>query len=273
MEAVRFVKSATALSLLGMCAAVGATAAGGGADGRFEKRESSHFVLLQDVDIDESGGFHGSRRFEQQVLKTLEAAYATVDELIGLRPRRKITVTIWDPAIFDARFAHLFRFPAAGFYGGTVHVRGGTKVDSALARVLNHELVHAAFDAAAPSLRLPAWLNEGTAEWVEARAIGKRWLSEPERRFLQQASARNLLFGLDQLSAGSFGGFQTDAARLAYLQSYAFIDYLARTYGDRRLRDLARELVRTGNLQRAVSKIFKRDLSRLEQAFRDSLRS
>ena len=34
-----------------------------GADGEFEKRTSSHFVLLQDVDIDETSGLRGSRRF------------------------------------------------------------------------------------------------------------------------------------------------------------------------------------------------------------------
>ena len=33
-----------------------------GADGHFERRDSFHFTLYQDVDIDEYGGFHGSRR-------------------------------------------------------------------------------------------------------------------------------------------------------------------------------------------------------------------
>ena len=55
-------------------AAGGASAADRGADGRFEKRTSSHFVLYQDVDIDEVGGIRGSRRFEQQVLDELGAS-------------------------------------------------------------------------------------------------------------------------------------------------------------------------------------------------------
>ena len=45
-----------------------------GADGKFEKRASSHFVLYQDVAIDESSGLRGSRRFEQLVLAELETA-------------------------------------------------------------------------------------------------------------------------------------------------------------------------------------------------------
>jgi hypothetical protein len=143
-----------------------------GADGRFDTRTSSHFVLHQDVDIDESGGFRGSRRFEQQVLDTLERAYENLDRLLGLRPERKLDVVVYDPAIFDSQFAGLFRFQAAGFYAGLIRVRGATELDVPLMRVLHHELVHAALDAAAPSLVLPAWVNEGGAEWFEARVLG-----------------------------------------------------------------------------------------------------
>ena len=45
------------------------------ADGRFEHRDSFHFTLFQDVDIDQSGGFYGSRRFEQQLLAELEPPF------------------------------------------------------------------------------------------------------------------------------------------------------------------------------------------------------
>ena len=39
-----------------------------GADGVFDERTSSHFRLLQDVDLDRSTGPSGSRRFEIEVL-------------------------------------------------------------------------------------------------------------------------------------------------------------------------------------------------------------
>ena len=56
------------------------TALDRGADGKFSKRDSSHFVLFQDVDIDESAGLRGSRRFEQDVLEAFQhvAVYAGV---------------------------------------------------------------------------------------------------------------------------------------------------------------------------------------------------
>jgi hypothetical protein len=267
--------SATRSGLLGCLAicllAPAAAARDRGADGEFEKRTSSHFVLLQDVDIDESSGLRGSRRFEQQVLETLEKAYDRLGESLGLRPPRPITVMVYDPGLFDAQFAPLFRFNVAGFYRGTVHVRGGTRMSDRLVRVLHHELVHAAFDAAAPSLVLPAWFNEGVSEWFEARSVGQHGLRPREHQMLANAANSGRLFSLGQLSRPNLGGFDSNAAHLAYVQSFAFIDFLSVRQGDRALRDLCREVVRTQNLERAVQKTQRQSLPRLEQQFRESL--
>jgi hypothetical protein len=238
-----------------------------GADGSFEKRESSHFVLYQDVDIDRSSGFHGSRRFENKVLAALEEAYDELDDALGLRPSRRIEVMVYDPALFDAQFSSRFRFSAAGFYNGTIYIRGGTRVDAALIRTLHHELVHAAFDAEAPSLVLPAWLNEGIAEWFEARAVGKRGLSSREGAALAEAARQGQLFSLWQLSDPSFAQLGPRSAQLAYLQSYAFIEYLTRSHGDDSLRRLCNTLLRKRNLDRAFKLTYRSDLPELEERF------
>lgn len=162
-------------------------AAGSGADGRFEERESSHFVLYQDVDIDRRSGFHGAARFEKEVLRSLESAYVSMDRWLGLRPERKLPVYVYDPGVFDAQFGGLFKFSVAGFYAGAIRIRGDVAVTQRLSRTLHHELVHAALDAAAPSLAAPAWWNEGLAEWFEARAHGARRLTVGEWGALQRA--------------------------------------------------------------------------------------
>ena len=110
--------------LPGLAAAVGDR----GADGDFERRDSFHFTLFQDVDIDESAGLYGSRKFEQDLLHELEAAFDRLDQILGLRPEEKLVVYVWDPRLFDAQYRHLFRFPAAGFYGGAIHIRGDTRI-------------------------------------------------------------------------------------------------------------------------------------------------
>lgn len=238
-----------------------------GADGSFEKRTSSHFVLYQDVDIDRTSGLRGSRNFENQVLDTLESAYDLLDSYLALRPRRKMDVVIYDPGLFDAQFAGLFRFPAAGFYSGTIHVRGDVRVTQALVRTLHHELVHAAFDAAAPSIGLPAWFNEGLAEWFEARAVGRRQLSPWQFQALSQRASRGALFSLAELSGRSFAPLGPDAAQLAYLQSYAFIDHITHEYGERSLNRLCATLLRKRSLDRAFKLTYRRDLGELEDGF------
>ncbi len=75
-----------------------------GADGEFGHRSSAHFELYQDVAIDRAGGFRGTRHFEQQILTELESAYDQLDDYLGLRPRRKIEVVIYDPRVFDQLF-------------------------------------------------------------------------------------------------------------------------------------------------------------------------
>ncbi|TDI27324.1 MAG: hypothetical protein E2P06_00775 [Acidobacteria bacterium] len=241
--------------------------AGRGADGKFEKRESSHFVLFQDVDIDQSSGLRGSRRFEQQVLAELERAYQALDGLLGLRPPHKIQVVIYDPGIFDAQFAGLFRFQAAGFYHGVVRIRGFTQVTVQLARVLHHELAHAAFDAAAPSLVLPAWLNEGVAEWFGARADGKRHLDRRQLSILGYAAQQQQLLPLSVLSAASFSGMGPGAATLAYLQSYGMIEYLARNYGDGSIRKFCLAVVRSRDIERSLRRTFRIGVADLEARF------
>ncbi len=238
-----------------------------GADGEFDHRSSAHFELYQDVDIDETAGFRGSRRFEQQILAELERAYDHLDHYLGLRPRRRIEVVIYDASVFDRQFAGAFRFAAAGFYHGVIRIRGVTQLDVPLARVLHHELVHAALDAATRSYTPPAWLNEGLAEWFEARTQGKRTLSGAERRGLVEARRRGVLFSLGALSTPAFGHLAPDAARLAYLQSYGMVEFLVDRKGERSLRELCDGLIRTGNLDRTLRRVYRANLNELEARF------
>jgi hypothetical protein len=265
--AVRTRRAIAAGLALALGLAVPAVRAADGADGEWSERSSSHFVLLQDVAIDERGGFHGSVRFERELLHVLEEAHDRLHDLLGLRTTRPIQVLVYDPAVFDASFAGLFRFPAAGFYQGVVRVRGDTQVTAGLVRTLHHELVHAAFDALAPSLVLPGWFNEGVAEWFEARATGKRGLSPFERDALRHAALERRLFGLFELSPPSFAVLGAERAPLAYLQSYAMIDYLAGLRGERRLRDFVSATVELRMLGRPFRRIYRFDLAELPERF------
>jgi hypothetical protein len=229
-------------------------------------------VLWQDVDIDEAAGLRGSRRFEQQVLAALEDAYDRLDRTLGLRPQRKIEVVLYDPGIFDRQFAGRFRFPAAGFYQGSIRVRSDARFTWQLSRVLHHELVHAALDVVTPAAVYPGWLNEGLAEWFEARSHEKRNLDSRELAILVRAREEGQLFSYQQLAVPSFVRMTPPQATIAYLQSYGLIDSLVRHHGERALREFCRELVRTGNLPRSMKRVYRADLNDLATRFISGLR-
>lgn len=256
--------SISGLALLAMLVVPGAARAGGGADGHFEQRRSSHFLLREDVAIDRRTGPLGAKRFEHDVLEVLERGYDLLDDTLGLRPRRRIEVEIYDPDIFDERFAGLFPFPAAGFYGGVIRVRGDVQVTTRLASTLLHELVHAALDAAAPSLALPIWLNEGLAEWFAARATGRPALDARRQSLLAEGASRGMLLPLASISEPSLLHLAAEDAPLAYLQATALVDQVARRGGEQALRVLLGQLFRTGDLDRALLRAVGLDASALE---------
>ncbi|MEE2703897.1 MAG: hypothetical protein VX614_07755 [Myxococcota bacterium] len=243
-----------------------------GADGEFNERQSIHFRLHQDVDIDNYSGAGGSRQFEVSVLEILENAYGSVGRRLGVRPRTRTEVWVYDPVVFDQRFKDSFRFQAAGFFNGAIHVRGGSRVDAQLVRTLHHEYVHAAFEAEDPSFVIPAFANEGIAEWFENLAVGKRTLSLGERRVLETVAAQGKLLPLGKLKRTGFASVPADYAGLAYLQSYATIDHLVKTRGERSLRTFVDEIFRSRSLTRALERSFGLKEHELEAELRSALR-
>jgi hypothetical protein len=261
-----------ALALCLAVAPLGAPARDRGADGSFSRRSSSHFVLLQDVDIERRSGPSGSLRFERNVLEVLEAAYARVGRTIGLRPRSRVRVVVYDPGVFDTAFARRFRFRPAGFFDGVIHVRGGARVDARLVRTLHHEYSHAALEASAPGFPFPGWLDEGLAEYFEALAVGKRHLTRGERAFLARTRAGGAWIPLAALDGRGFGGLDADRASVAYLASYATIEHLVRKGGQRSLERLCDLVVRTGDVGRALERVYRRSLAEIERDLLAELR-
>lgn len=252
------------MSVASLAIPAGSAHGAGGADGRFDERTSNHFLLREDVAIDQRTGPRGANRFQREVLEALEAGYDQLDDALGLRPRRRLEAEVYDPAIFDARFAALFPFPAAGFYGGVIRVRGDVQVTPPLAKTLHHELLHAALDAAAPSLAVPAWLNEGLAEWFAAHVAGRPALGPGARAALAEAADRGALLPLAAIDRPTLVALAPDEAPIAYLQATALVDTIARRGGERALRKLLASYFRSGDLDRALVRTIGLDVRGLE---------
>ena len=105
--------------------------------------------------------------------------------------------------------------------------------------------------------------------WFEARAAGKRGLSSDERSALADFAAAGLLLSVKDLSMPAFGRLGPRAAGIAYLQSYAYIDLLVRRYGERKLPTFYAELIRSKQLDRALSRVYRLDVAGLEAEMAD----
>jgi hypothetical protein len=242
-----------------------------GRDGRFNERKSAHFHLYQDVAIDRYDGPRGWRHFELRVLEILEHAYDDVGKLLGIWPTRDTRVIVYDPEVFDTRYAGNFGFRAVGFFDGAIHVRGGTEVTHALVGTLHHEYTHAAIQAKAGPGLFPAWLNEGLAEYVEGLGLGRRRLSAGQYRVLIAAVEDGSWIPLQRLSSPSLAHLPDGRASLAYLESHAMVEHLARRYGRDRLRRVCEELTRTRNVDRALDRTYHKSLEQLELELRAEL--
>ena len=76
-----------------------------------------------------------------------------------------------------------------------------------------------------------------------------------------------MLPSLTSLSTPNFGHLQTNAAHLAYLQSYGMVEFLANQRGERSLREFCDRLMRTRNLERSIKQVYRADLQTLEARF------
>ena len=252
------------LALLLAFAASAALARDRGADGKWSSRRSSHFELFQDVALERYSGPAGSRAFEIAVLDALESAHRRVRDAIGVEPRGRVRVLVYDPTVFDALFSQRFGFRAAGFWDGVIQVRGGTQVDARLVGTLAHEYTHASLAALGPPEVWPAWLNEGLAELFEREAVGQLGPSASEITVLQAAATSGRWLPLAQLGGPSFAGFDEPSAQLAYLESYACADRMVRRYGRERVKRLIEELAKTRMVERSLQRALRIDLAELE---------
>lgn len=195
----------------------------------FWSKKTAHFLLSFDGNRDEL--LWGTAPLEEG----LESAYQEFGELFGQflaeggRPR--IRVSLYRRESFDA-ITGLGDW-AGGVFDGTVRVpveNLGEELER-LKDVLRHELVHAyVHELGGPTV--PGWLNEGLAQWLEPSSVATR--ASHVTRAREKLKGQEL-FALADL-VGSLAQWDDQSAiELAYAQSLAFVDFVARMYGDREL--------------------------------------
>ena len=180
------------------------------------------------------------------VLSELELHCADLSLVFGLWPgesgAKRIPVVLYRREEF-ARITGLSEW-AGGSFDGTIRVpiAEGRALDAALSALLRHELVHAFVREASGGDKVPAWLNEGLAQWLARDPSGD--LASARKRMAGRA-----LVPLERLER-PFAALPEPEIPFAYAQSLLFTAFLERTHGRESLLAMVRG-IRAG--ERAAS--------------------
>lgn len=193
--------------------------------------ETEHFSLSFDGSRAEL--MHGTGPLTEE----LERAYQDYGELFGHFPVEegapKIEVVLYRRAEFR-ELTGLGHW-AGGAFDGVVRIPvedlGAER--RALIETARHELVHA-YVAALGARAIPAWLNEGLAQWLAPTTGGRALAVQRARATLSDGQ----LFPLADLQSTIAAWDDDGKIRRAYAQSLAFVAWLHDWYGERLLFEL-----------------------------------
>lgn len=212
--------------------------------------ETEHFSLSFDGSRAEL--MHGTGPLTEE----LERAYQDYGELFGHFPVEegapKIEVVLYRRDEFR-ELTGLGHW-AGGSFDGVVRipVEDLSRERRTLIQTARHELVHA-YVAALGARAIPAWLNEGLAQWLAPEAGGRLFAVQRARTTLSDGR----LFPLSDLQSTIAAWDDDSKIRRAYAQSLAFVAWLHDWYGERLLFELVLG-VRDG---RTVAETFRAKLS------------
>jgi len=186
------------------------------AEKRYSQHETGHFVLHYE-------GEQTSEAFRSQLVDALESDYRDLSREFEAEPRASIQVILYtNQAFFDVTRAPSW---TSALNDGKLRIPidGLSSVTSDMVRVLRHELTHSFVNQLTLG-RCPHWLNEGVAQMMEPRMLGRR-LPPLAELFKEQRE-----IPINQLEGG-FTSLNTMEAELAYDESLASVDYIRDTYG------------------------------------------
>ena len=170
-------------------------------------------------------------------------------------------------------------FEAGFFWSGSRHPGIYARVDyfrSTVLKLITHEYVHLLLDEEYGDRDIPAWLNEGMAEYLEYElALGDPRSDRSRRSMYYSAdlAATNAqagtLFPLRSLeSQRDWNARSGDQVQLQYAQAHMAVRYMVETYGKRSVIDVIGKLSAVTDLESAIQQVTGVTYTNLEQRHR-----
>ncbi len=205
----------------------------------FTKEAASHFTLR----------FEGpeERDVGRIVISILEDAYREIGRDLSAYPDTEVIVYLYT----KQQFRDVTRSPgwAGALYDGKIRIPiGGYKNEfNELKKTLYHEYTHALVRSIVKNGRCPTWLNEGLAEHFEDRNM-----ADYRKELIKAMQKNKVMIPLKNLE-GSFMGFNSYQAQIAYTMSHAVVEFMIERYGMHNIKRVLEELGSNKTIEQAFS--------------------
>lgn len=230
--------------------------------GGMRQRANSRFTIKY---FNNQRDFGQRAEYEGQVVAALDEAYAAAQRILGVSRSRPVDVVLYTQAEFAAHFnAQVARRVAGLYHLDSIRINDAAELNRQNRATLVHEYVHAVLDdlMKGATLRLPLWVNEGIAEYVEWRYLGR---DEPEAQVsaqLRAAARGGYLPTLQQMDRSA--PINSRVPHLAYAKSATAVRMLLSSGGTPRLLDLVRDVGGGMPFEDALAQHYGRSLEQLE---------
>ena len=196
------------------------------AESRYIRSNSAHFTLSYDGDRDEAIG--------ALLLDQLEQSWSDLTSELEVVVMQPITVILYTRREFHETTGT--GREVAGLFDGKVRlpIGGVTRITPGLTRLIRHELTHALLHVKGAG-RVPRWLHEGLAQWMEPRDVDT---VDPA---LSLARSRGKRIRIEPFS---------------YPTALSFVAFLEKEYGRSRLLWLVELLAERQEIGRAFDRAF-----------------
>lgn len=224
------------------------------AENEYRQSNSLHFVLRYE-------GTDSNRILYQDILKSLEQSFQELEQSLNYSPKETLVVVLYPDEVFQdvtkspgwvgAMNDGKIRFP----------IKGLSRVDPSVQRILKHELTHS-FIRTKAGENCPLWLNEGLAQFLSGDS------SHQFRPIAKQALIQQKLPLLSKLQ-GTFLGLSANQAAWVYQQSLLAAEYFVVTFGLSDVQKLLEVTGTTGSFETALTQVLRHSYPEIERDFQE----
>jgi tetratricopeptide (TPR) repeat protein len=223
-----------------------------------QREQKAHSEFTHEVTRHFRIKFEGSenRNLYKTVLDMLEEAYSEVGKVLSFYPDHEIIVFLYT----EQQFFDVTRAPAwsGGIFDGKIRIpaRGYEDYLDRLRQILFHEYTHAVIHQMTAqgvsrvdrkiSSGVPTWLHEGLAQYMEPDGMQDN--VDPR---LEKWVKQGVFLDLSRLQ-GSFLGFNTQLAGLAYDESLSAVKFIIDEFGPYSVQKLLTALAHQKDMDEAM---------------------